>query len=55
MREIIRRPSEIFARAADKGELLAPRDIVWIGAMEIAAGEFLLIQADERALRDGLL
>ena len=40
---------------ADVGALLDARDVVRVGAMVIAAGQLLLVELDENALRHGLL
>ena len=45
---IVRRTRFLLRRRADEGELLDPRDIVWIRAMQIRAGNLLLVQLDQR-------
>ena len=45
----------LLALTADEGAVLDAGDIVRVGAVEIAAGELILVELDEDALLDGLL
>ena len=45
----------LLALTADEGAVLDAGDIVRVGAVEIAAGELVLVELDEDALLDGLL
>ena len=48
-------PASSFVGRADEGELLDARDVVRVAAMEVAAGQLLLVERREDALRDRLL
>src|SRR5439155_10400222 len=38
------------SRRADERELLDPRDIIWVGAMQITTGIFFLVEFDQHLL-----
>ena len=48
--QLIGRAGFLFCRRADESELLDPRDIVRIRAMQIGTGHFLLVELDQDAL-----
>ena len=44
----------LLPAAADEGAVLHPGHVVWVGAVEIAAGELFLVEPDESAVGHGL-
>ena len=50
---VIGRAGFLLRRRADEGELLDPRDIVRVGAMQITAGRLFLVELDQDALPAG--
>ena len=49
-RPIVGRTGFFFGRRADESELLDPRDVVWIRAMQIGMRNFFLVQLDQHIL-----
>ena len=52
---VIGRAGGLGRAGADEGKVLDARDVVGIGAVQVAAGEFFLVELDEHAHVDGLL
>ena len=50
---MIGRAGFLFRRGADESELLDPRDIVRIGAVQVTAGRFFLVELDQDVLPAG--
>jgi hypothetical protein len=50
---VVVRPGLFLRLRADEGEVLHARDVGRVGAVEVAAGELLLVERDEDVRRDG--
>ena len=50
---VVVRPRLLLRLRADEGQVLDAGDVVRVGAVEVAAGQLLLVERDEDARRDG--
>ena len=51
---VVRRPGVVGVLGADEGEVLGAGDVLWVGAVEEAVRQRVLVEPDEGAIRDHL-